>query len=790
MTALTRAARLGLLLLWFALTAQAATRTSLTIDEPLHITSGYACLRTGDYRLVEEHPPLVKMLEAAPLLLARPPLPDPRTISGWADADLLQVTYGVLTPYRPLDRIIYPARVPVMLLGVLLAALVYRWAAELWGTRAGLLALALFAFDPNLLAHGGVAATDLGATLAIFAAMYTFWRWLSAPDGPHRRAMLLAAVVLGLALTVKTTVLLLLPVLALCVLVCRPAGRPLKPYLLQSLAAGGVAFLALWAVYRFEVGPLPGGSLIVPAPDHWRPWLTLREHMHDGHTAFLMGHNYRYGRWDYFPVVLLVKTPPLTLTLGLLTALGLLMRRLPSRGRRSEAALLAFPLFYFAVSMASDINIGYRHILPLLPFLFVWISRLATVDFAPAWRWGARLALLGYALVALHTFPWYLSYFNSLIGGTENGWRYVTDSNTDWGQGYKALAAYQQTHHVGQVALSTFLTYDPAAYGVDYTPLTPMYGDTPSVFPSRLAPPPGDYAISLTPLDGVPLSDPEMYDWFRWRKPDAQIAHALAYFHVTAQESRLTWLAQCITPTIPLDEGAIAAGFGSRSLRRVDFDCTHSWLIPPDAGVFVIHGALLRDTRAARLHLAPPPARDPFLARRLAEARITYRQRAYRDVPAFAVYRAAPPHAPLTEVRAAAAATAPRDLVAPLRTSPVPLDGALTFLGAAAHRETDALDVETWWLVTGFPAQASLAVMAHLLTADGQVVANADGLGVPPTAWRPGDVIIQRHRFPVADAGASYTLRTGIYDRQDGHRWTVSGDPSADALFVPLPAER
>ncbi len=781
-----RAARLALLLIWFALTAQAARHTSFALDEPLHITSGYACLRTGDYRLVEEHPPLMKMLEAAPLLLTRPPLPDPRTVSGWESADLLQVTHEVLLTYRPLERIAYPARVPTMLVGILLASLLTRWATELFGPRAGLLALTLFTFDPNFLGHGGVAATDVGATCAIFAAMYTFWRWIADPDGPRLRSALLAAVMLGLALTVKTTALLLLPVLAGFILWGRPAGRPLKSYLGQSLLAAGVALLTLWAVYRFEVGPLPGGSLVVPAPDHLRPLLKLLNHVRDGHSAFLMGWNYHHGRWDYFPIVFLVKTPALTLLLGLVTALGVLAHRFPALGWRDEVALLGLPWFYFAVSMHSDINIGYRHLLPVLPFLFVWLSRLATVDFAPVWRWGGRAALLAYALVALTAFPWYLSYFNALAGGTDNGWRYVTDSNTDWGQGYKALADFQRQHRIGRVGLAAFLTYDPAAYGVNYTPLTPLGGDTPSVFPSRLAPPPGEYAISLTPLDGVPLSDPEMYDWFRWRTPDARIAHALAYYRITPQESAVAWLAQCITPTAPLDEQAIVAGFGSRQLRRIDFDCTQSWIIPGGSGDYVLHGALLRDTAAARLHLAPPPVVEPFVARRLADAQIVYRQRAYRDVPAFAVYRLTqPPPLPPTEAWVAPAATAPQTLNGSPREAPIPLDGGLTFLGVTAAPAADGFDVATWWRVNRTPSASALSVMAHLLTPDGHAVANADGLGIPPAAWHVGDILIQRHHF-AAPTGASYTLRTGIYNRQDGQRWTIGGG-AADALFIPLP---
>ena len=236
----------ALLLVLFTQVTLAARYTSITLDEPLHITSGYASLVTGDYRLVEEHPPLLKMVQALPLLLAQPSLPDPRDVPGWDEKDLIVVSQHVVVPYRPIESLVFAARVPTMLVGVLLAALLYRWARDTFGVWAGLLALTLFVFDPNILAHAGVAATDLGAACAIFAAMYTFWRWLGQKGGPSWRRCLAGAIVLGLALGVKSTTLLLLPIFGGLVLFARPPQRSLGPYLQQALVAGGVAFLVWW----------------------------------------------------------------------------------------------------------------------------------------------------------------------------------------------------------------------------------------------------------------------------------------------------------------------------------------------------------------------------------------------------------------------------------------------------------------------------------------------------------------------------------------------------------------
>ncbi len=152
-----------------------ATRsTSMVVDEGLHIASGYSILRTGDYRLVEEHPPLIKMWDALPLLPV-PDIPDPRQFPAWEEAlnrpeesiPLLVTAQNVVAAYAPVDRLVLPARTMAALVGLILAAVVYRWAKDLGGERAGLLALVLLVLDPNILAHSAVVGTDLGAAAMV-----------------------------------------------------------------------------------------------------------------------------------------------------------------------------------------------------------------------------------------------------------------------------------------------------------------------------------------------------------------------------------------------------------------------------------------------------------------------------------------------------------------------------------------------------------------------------------------------------------------------------------------------
>jgi 4-amino-4-deoxy-L-arabinose transferase-like glycosyltransferase len=787
-------------LLWliFAQTTLTATRTSLTIDEGLHITSGYSILRTGDYRLIEEHPPLVKMLVALPLLPVRD-LPDPRTLPGWESnvavtdsVRLVHATQALIYSYKPIDRLVVAARVPVALLAVLLGAIVFRWAKDLGREAAGLLALFLLAFDPNILAHASVASTDLGTAFFITLAMYTFWRFLRRPT-PGRMA--LAGVTLGLAQATKLTGLLLLPAEVLMA-VWHLIHNKRKAMVAELAGVLIIAALALWAVYRFEIGHVPGVPFPVPAASHAIPWLRLKQHIAGGHAAFLLGQVSSTGWWYYFPVAFTLKTPLPTLIL-LIAAWVVAGARSSATNKNDMLTLGLLPLLYFVSSMANPLNIGYRHLLPMLPFVFIFIgSQISSFKSRHNPRSLAReilnlkehfvtlfprlsisllpylfvLALLAWNIIGtVRLFPHYLAYFNELAGGSDGGWRYLADSNTDWGQALKDLAAYQRAEGIERVRLSMFTFMDPAVYGVHYEPLTPMLGNTPAVFPSRFNPPPGDYVISATTLQGIPLADPEMFDWFRKREPDAKIGHVMFLYHVQETRPR-TWVAQCTTPVAPLDPPQIAEGFGRNDLRLAYFDCAQSWLYPTGGkspGWF----ALARDAQAG----------EP---RWLRTARLSYEQKRAGFSPPFRIYEYDGQAAYVTGREgvfvAPSAMPLPDALHTPAVDLPITFENGLTLLGFAPElpeiKPGETVHVETVWRVDSVPNRL-LSIMAHALGPDGRVIAAGDGLGVPIESWQPGDIFIQRHTLTVPkDApSGSYWLQTGVYWLDDAlrERWPV-----------------
>jgi hypothetical protein len=789
-----------------------ARATSLTVDEGLHIASGYTIWRTGDYRLIEEHPPLVKLWLALPLLPLRE-LPDPTTLLPWQDAapptteslPLLQMAQQLLYPHTPFDRWLFPARAMVALLGILMLAVIYRWARDVGGSWGALFALALAAFDPNLLAHSALASTDVGTTTFISLAL---WRSVAFLRRPRVRSALAAGTLLGLALAAKSTALLLGPALGLAGLAGLVQGGPAyRRRLLETTALLLVTCACVfWATYGFQVGPVPGLSLPVPAAAHAVPILRLASHRAGGHQAFLLGENSTTGWVTYFPVAFLIKTPlPALLTMCVGACVTLV--RSVGRGRRRGMVMarLPVPLFatiYIVASLLSPLNIGYRHLLPLLPLGYTAAAALLAsrrISMAVSVVTRPRLQALGLPALAVlcilsqagatlrHT-PDLLPYANALVGGPEQVWRYLADSNTDWGQGYKALAAFQKARDIDRVNLAAFIFYDPAAYGVTYEPLPPTGGDTPAIFASRFAPPAGGYVISATPLDGIPLADPEMYDWFRWRAPDARVADALYYYDVGEEEAKTAWVVQCTQPAAPLGKDALAAGFGTTPPRQVAVDCARAWVIPnysSGPGAYVVHGALLGDTLRNRLHIDPPQALEPFLARRLDAAGIAYRQRAYRSDPAFAVFRAAHADAPPTGggARAGRAEASLAGIgMSPKVTGPIALDGPLAFLGTRSYGRGETFEVETWWRATSTPTTRPFSLMGHLLGADGVPVGVDDGLGVAPESLRVGDTLVVVHRFDLRGGTLGAWFRTGAYWIDTMDRWGVGDD--ADSIWV------
>ncbi len=534
--------------LFFFLALNSVIGDSPTMDEQNHIARGIAFLRTGDPRLSVEHPPLVNSISAS-LLLTLPDLrlptdhPSWERPEGWYEfADLFLWTYN-----HDVTRIVFLARLPIIFLLLGLGVLAYHAARRFWGRRAALLALILILFDPNLLANGRYSTTDLGGTFFLFLAAFLLWRMWQRGRW-EGGSLLLAALGLGMAFGSKLSTLGFVPIMGVTALLplygddkWRGAGRRL----LQFLAAGLLSLPVLWLIFGFEWRHFyfRDDALIFlnnyagPMPTFWAGVEQIARFSQSGRgSAFLLGNFSDTGFPLYFPTLFLSKTPlVLVLMLGV-TAVTLLIHA----QTRAKAAFLLIPaLLFFGISTQSALNIGYRHLLPMLPFLWVLVSGIVRDGSARrhCWMGGGTAVFLILTTLSIH--PHYLSTFNVAAGGAANGHTIAVDSNVDWGQDLLRLQKWMEENDVPTVKLAWFGSADPAYYGISYEPLPgigraeffPLWWDLPF---DPIAPEAGVYAISVSNLKELPLrlEEKNVFTFFRNREPDARIGYSIFIYEV------------------------------------------------------------------------------------------------------------------------------------------------------------------------------------------------------------------------------------------------------------------
>jgi 4-amino-4-deoxy-L-arabinose transferase-like glycosyltransferase len=498
-------AAVALLLALHALVALWSTaHRSTTSDEIYHVTGGYLFDTQHDFRLHPENGVLIQRLQALPAVVLGAHPPPLAGSEYWRTADLLVVSHQFFyesgNDHWPL---LMGARGVTLLFSLGLCALVFAWARALGGALAGLVALALAALSPTLLAHGALATSDVPAAFALTASA-GLMGWQLQRGGAGRA--LVSGVVFGIACVIKYSAALLIPVFLVLALVhWLHAGRKKAAarQIAASIALHAAAALAvIWATFEFRFSAFGPGA--EPGAQFVRDWdymlglarsqteliRWLRDHrlLPEGflfgylHTligaqsrgAFLAG-DYSVTGWpSFFPLAFLWKSTPAELAAlaGAIGLAGLRWRGVRAWARRL-APLLALTAIYGAVAITSHMNIGHRHLTPMYPALFI----VAGVAVARLRARAARLAAAGLVLAqagsAAAAFPYYIPYFNAFAGGPRHGWRLLVDSSVDWGQEMGGLKNWLDAHNAGPAAQPVYLSYfgsaDANYYGLRAT---------------------------------------------------------------------------------------------------------------------------------------------------------------------------------------------------------------------------------------------------------------------------------------------------------------------------------
>lgn len=557
-------------LVYLVLTIHAARIETPTVDEFAHLPAGAAYWRHGDFDLYAKNPPLLKLWMSAPVA-ADPTVSVPRPTrhaDAWAPWDYGTVFMNANRPHY-LD-IFFRARLMVILLGLLTAGILVLWARRLYSPPTVATLGSLFLLSPTILAHSHLATVDIGCALTVLLSVWTL-RWAlqagsrqptrspaekakrSARRQPGWWRMAIAGGGMGLALSVKYTAVLLVPVVIALVLLthARRSGCPagsrarsamrdvgivlLVALLVVNAAAGFAGCLRSLGAYEFSsafAGELQShlpAWLPVPLPSSYIAGFdSLKQDAEKGeYGSYLMGRWSETGWWYYNLFALLVKEPETFLIVLILTPL-FFVRFWRNRADREDAWFLLIPaiVLFVSLSMLSRLNFGLRYVLPAMPFLYLLMGPAVEAMFFRGGKWLVRLGtglLIGYsAAAAIATHPGHLSYFNLISGGPRNGPNLLLDSNTDWGQDlYRVRGLSSQLRSGERLGLLYFGHVDPGIYGIEYDPVPPQ-------------PVPGLLAVSVnflygypyfTPLPGGQLGmvEPEHLQWLRSHRPVAKL---------------------------------------------------------------------------------------------------------------------------------------------------------------------------------------------------------------------------------------------------------------------------
>ncbi len=484
-----------------------------TIDEGAHLACGIQWFESV-YDYDPKHTPIARI--AVALLPYLDGMRSYNDTSFWREGVLLLSSGGRYWHNLTL------ARVGTLPFFAFATVMLYIWARRLYGVGTGLLAAGIFTLQPVVLAHSGLATTDIALTAMFLLAAYVFTRWLS---NPNWRTALCFGVAAALSIATKLSTLAFLPAVIVCVVPLYLAARRtvaagsgisiaidsvnwrLKPLLGQAVIAILTVTMVLWACYRFSHAPIIQFSsapdkiadrafgatsftarevhtltatLQLPAPELYNGLRGLRDVNRERVPSYLLGRVSRGGWWYFYPVAIVFKTPLAVLLLGLLGSIVLVCRWLRDRAQWQQPIPLVSVLAILAVVAPSQLDIGVRHVMPVFAFL----SMLAAVGVMSLWNWsmtgrsegaGLRslrragpvtaaglLAWLGGASISAH--PDYLAYFNELAG--RNPADILVISDLDWGQDLTRLASYLHEQRADHVSIAYENYYDGKALGL------------------------------------------------------------------------------------------------------------------------------------------------------------------------------------------------------------------------------------------------------------------------------------------------------------------------------------
>jgi hypothetical protein len=551
-----------ILLVMAANLVSVTARKSITADEIVLIPAAYYYYADADVNLIGQHPPVCKLLAGFPLLFLQPNewKPVKTDPNGRPDEHEWRYVLHFWQDNRAqFEAICFWSRIPMIALTLALGVLLFFFSRDLLSPRVGLLAVALFAVEPTILAHGRVVQTDIPAAFGLLLTVYAILKYIRIPTWKTACFLGSAAAV---ALLAKYSMLVVVPgIFATIAVVFVMAETNRRKRAGDAVIAVVVLLAVINAAYFFHnraptPGDLkwisdvfPGTSGLMTTTLQVLRWVLPTDlimgiywqlhHTRVGHPAGLLGMHSNRGWWYYFPVAFCFKATIPFLFLSIASMVWAVRR--VGRDREGKWLILLVPLIlYTGLMLVSPINIGVRYYLP--GYIFFVILSAALLDFllqsqAMLGRLIARataVAALGWmGWEALRAYPHYIPYMNQLAFARPHWW-YLSDSNVEWGDDSRDLAIWLHARgetRVRGLLLGCFATLDfyqinyLDALGVPEKPL-PRYTALGASFLNGSTVPPYE-------IDGKRVSDHKRvntFDSYRNRQPEAIIGNSIYVF--------------------------------------------------------------------------------------------------------------------------------------------------------------------------------------------------------------------------------------------------------------------
>lgn len=609
----------SILAVMFVLMLGSVWNDSAIFDETAHIAAGYSYVTQLDYRLNPEHPPLIKAIAGLSTWLAvHPRFPtDTKAWQNDINGQWEQGSTFLYASGNDADKVIFWSRFPMMLLSLGLGWLIFSWTRRRFNSTIALLALLFYAFSPTILAHSRYVTTDIGAATGFFLGIMSFIAFLENPDRKHiltaglstgiallmKFSTILLAPIYGILLIawIASQPYLSERALGRADFFTRQRLKAAALLLIKTLVIGVIALAIVWAVYAlFTVNYPPEqqlrdassiiGSygfkpalnldmalirnpLLAPLGQYLFGVLMIQQRAAGGNTSYFLGEVSAAGSHLYFPLMYALKEP-LALHVFSLIALWyacaktirasrganerikkIARARFWIYGHMPEVACIVSIAVYWTFSIRSPLNIGVRHLIPTLPFMYIIVAR-AIGDWLHArtmsnpqtmreWLAAIWQTFLGaipkYVLVSalmvwlvgatLAAAPYFLSYYNELVG-TDRGYAIAVDSNYDWGQDLIRLKQYVRRHDIQKIAVDYFGGGNPHYY----------LGDAFEAWWSAKGPVPAGQWLAISigtlqsaiahPGDGYARKPEDSYEWLKKYPPVGRVGKSIFLYRL------------------------------------------------------------------------------------------------------------------------------------------------------------------------------------------------------------------------------------------------------------------